>query len=64
MSEPDRLKRILDLSSPQFIEDTISTIARARGHLAKGRIAVAAELLRATEDRLGAYDKAIRLGRR
>ena len=57
----DRLKRVVDVSSSQFVPDIIDSLARARGHLVKGRTAVAVELLRAIEARLTTYNKVIQV---
>lgn len=54
-----RKERKTDISSPQFLPETIASLARVRLHLSNGRIAVAAEMLKSTEGRLDAYNKLI-----
>ena len=54
-----RISTTVDVSSPQFLPDTIDSIARARSHLAKGRKAVCAELLTLAEARLDLYHKVV-----
>lgn len=54
-----RKPRVTDISSPQFLPETIASLARVRLHLSNGRIAVAAEMLKSVEGRLDAYNKLI-----
>lgn len=60
MNKPEtRLAKAVEVSSPQFLPDTIDGLVRARTHLSKGRIAVAVELMRYTEARLALYNKVV-----
>lgn len=54
-----RLAKAVEVSSPQFLPDTIDGLVRARTHLSKGRIAVAVELMRNTEERLQRYNNVV-----
>lgn len=58
-SEQKRLGVQLDVASPQFLPNTIAALARAREHLSKGRISVAAELMHNVENRLGLYNEIV-----
>ena len=54
-SHPRSAVRRLITVCPQDIESTIDTLARARIHLSKGRIAVCAELIQQVENKLESF---------
>lgn len=58
-SQEKRLEKQLDVFSPQFLPDTIATIARARDHLSKGKLSGAAELMIVAEERLALYSRVV-----